>query len=179
MIGSGTRAERWAWLAIPIALVAVLAVLFTIGSLGARRAELKRIDVAEVLALADPAETYGSDEIELVGWYASLADDCVANPDDPVDATWLERACPLRLLLAEQPAIGATQAALEAIGLRLAAPSGEPFPPRSQATGWHLMLEALVVTGHFDDPASALCDPARTAVCRATFVVTDTHGLLH
>ena len=41
------------------------------------------------------------------------------------------------------------------------------------------MLEPLVVTGHFDDPAAAECQPAREARCRATFVVTEVDGLVH
>jgi hypothetical protein len=173
------RSERVAWIAVPIVLVIVLVVFLTVGSLGAPRAELERIDVAEVLSVTDPATTYGDAEIEIVGWYASLAEDCEAPPDEPIAVTWLDRTCPLRLLLAEQPATGAAQVALEAIGLRLAAPTGEPFPPRSEPGGWHLMLEPLVVTGHFDDPASADCALPRTARCRATFVVTEVDGLVH
>ena len=159
-----SRRERLAWLAIPLILFGMVVVFVTFGSLGERRAELERIAVSEVLAVADPVAAYGSSELQLVGWYANLADDCVAAPDEPADASWLERTCPLHLLLAEQPAAGATQAALEAIGLRLAAPTGEPFPPRARPDGWHLLLEQLVVTGHFEGN---------------TFVVTDTDGLVH
>jgi len=174
-----SRRERLAWVAIPITLIAMVVVFLTIGSLGDRRSELERIDVSEVLAAADPAEVYGSQELQLVGWYANLADDCVTHPGDRPDASWLERSCPLRLLLAEQPAAGAPQAALETIGLRLAAPTGEPFPPRAQPVGWQLLLEPLVVTGHFDDPAAADCDSTRAVRCRNTFVVADTDGLVH
>jgi hypothetical protein len=158
------RAERLAWLAIPLVLIGMLVLFLTVGSLGERRAELRRISVSEVLAAGDPAAAYGPSELQVVGWYANLADDCQPDPDQRPDATWLDRTCPLRLLLAEQPASGATQAALQTIGLRLAAPTGEPFPPRARPNGWHLLLEQLVVTGHFEGN---------------TFVVTDTDGLVH
>jgi len=173
------RRERLAWLAIPLTLTGMVLVFVTIGSLGEPRAEMERIDVAEVLALTEPAEVFGSQELQLVGWYANLADGCVAEDGEPADASWLERSCPLHLLVVEQPAAGATQGALEAIGLHLAAPTGEPFPPRAQLDGWHLLLEPLVVTGHFNDPAAADCDPTRAAICRNTFVVADTDGLVH
>jgi hypothetical protein len=158
------RTERLAWLAIPLVLIGMLVLFLTVGSLGERRAELRRIDVSEVLAARDPVVAYGSSELQVVGWYANLADDCQPDPDQRPDASWLDRTCPLHLLLAEQPANGATQAALETIGLRLAAPTGEPFPPRAQPNGWHLLLEQVVVTGHFDGN---------------TFVVSDTDGLVH
>jgi hypothetical protein len=173
------RSERGAWIAVPILLVIVIVAFLTVGSLGARRPELQRIDVADVLAVADPATVYGDAEIEVVGWYANLAEDCEDPPDEPLAVTWLDRTCPLRLLLAEQPASAAAQVALETIGLRLAASTGVPFPPRPEPGGWHLMLEPLVVTGHFDDPAAAACVPSRTARCRATFVVTEVDGLVH
>lgn len=174
-----SRRERLAWVAIPFTLFGLVAAFLTIGSLGEPRAELQRIDVGDVLAESDPAAKYGTQELQVVGWYANLTDDCISPPGEPSGATWLERTCPLRLLLAEQPAAGATQAALEAIGLRLAAPTGEPFPPRPQPNSWHLLLEQLVVTGHFDDPAASDCDAARATICRNTFVVTDTDGLVH
>lgn len=174
-----SRRERLAWVAIPLTLIGLVAAFLTIGSLGEPRAELQRIGVGDVLAESDPAAKYGAEELQLVGWYANLTDDCIAPRGEPASATWLERTCPLRLLLAEQPAEGAAQAALEAIGLRLSAPTGAPFPPRSQPNGWHLLLEQLVVTGHFDDPAAAGCDAALATICRNTFVVTDTDGLVH
>lgn len=173
------RGERLAWVAIPLTLIGLVAAFVTIGSLGEPRAELQRIDVRDVLATRDPAGTYGLQDLQLVGWYASLTDDCTAHPDQPRHPTWLERTCPLRILLSEQPAAGATQAALEGIGLRLAAPSGEPFPPRPQPRGWHLLLEELVVIGHFDDPAADECEAGLALTCRNTFVVTDTDGLVH
>jgi hypothetical protein len=41
------------------------------------------------------------------------------------------------------------------------------------------MMEPLVVTGHFVDPAAAACRPALEARCRATFVVIEVDGLVH
>jgi hypothetical protein len=179
MSGADRRRERAAWLAVPLLLVVVLVVFLGVGSLGDPRPEYLRIDVAEVLREPDPAVRWGSAEIEVVGWYANLDADCEAPADEPSDAGWLERTCPLRLLLAEQPAAGAEQAALGAIGLRLAAPTGEPFPPRPEPGGWHLMLEPLIVTGHFDDPESERCTDAARERCRSTFVVTGIDGLVH
>jgi hypothetical protein len=179
MSGPDRRRERVAWLAVPLALVVVLVIFIGVGSLGAPRPEFLRIDVAEVLAEPDPAARWGSTEIEVVGWYANLDDDCVTPSAESPAAGWLARTCPLRLLLAEQPAEGAEQAALEAIGLRLAAPTGEPFPPRPEPGGWHRMLEPLIVTGHFEAPEAASCEPAVRDRCRATFVVIEVDGLVH
>lgn len=171
--------ERLAWLALPLVMVGIVALMMVVGGLGERRAAPGLLDVADVLAVDDPAETYGSAELVVVGWYANLDGDCAPHVDDRPAPNWLERTCPLHLLLAEQPAVGATQAALEAIGLRLASPLGEPFPPRPRPDGWHLMLEPLAVTGHFDDPAAGDCAPERVNACRITFVVSDTEGLVH
>ncbi len=171
--------ERAAWIAVPVILVGILILLLAVGSLGEPRPEYQRIDVAEVLAADDPLATFGAEEIEVVGWYANLDADCVPPAEESPIAGWLERTCPLRLLLAEQPATGAPQVALEAIGLRLAAPTGEPFPPRPESGGWHLMLEPLIVTGHFDDPEADACSPAEVERCRGTFVVSEVDGLVH
>ena len=136
--------------------------------------------MAEVLAASDPVASFGRSEIRVVGWYANLEADCVAAADEPTAPTWLERSCPLRLLLAEQPAIGASQSALETIGLRLAAPTGEPFPPRPRPEGWHPHDGAPggdrpfrrsrrgAVPGRLSRPAA-----------RATFVVAEVDGLVH
>jgi hypothetical protein len=179
MTTTGPGAERLAWTAIPLALVGIVVLLFVIGGLADPRVTRDELDVADVLAVEDPAATYGSAELEIVGWYANLDADCLPHPDDRPAPNWLERTCPLHLLLAEQPAEGATQAALETIGLRLASPGGAPFPPRPQPGGWHLMLEQRIVTGHFDDPAALDCAPERVQDCRNTFVVSDTKGLVH
>ena len=171
--------ERLAWLAVPAILIGVLVLFLTVGRAGPPRAELQQVPVADVLAAADPAAEFGSEELQVVGWYANLDADCVPTTDTPPATTWLSQPCPLNLLLEEQPAPGASQDALEAIGLRLAAPTGEPFPPRPQPTGWNVMLEEMVATGHFDDPAAADCPTDQIDLCRATFVVTATDGLVH
>ena len=168
-----------AWLAVPAILVGLLLLFLTVGRAGPPRAELQQIAVADVLAAAHPAEAYGSTELQVVGWYANLDADCVPPAGTPLATTWLNQPCPVHLLLAEQPAPGASQAALEAIGLHLAARTREPFPPRSQPQGWNLMLEEMVATGHFDDPAATGCPAARIDQCRAIFVVTSTDGLVH
>ena len=171
--------ERLAWLAVPAVLLGLLLLFLTVGRTGPPRAELDQIAVADVLAVEDPAAHFGSEELQVVGWYANLDADCVPPADIPPATTWLDQPCPLNLLLNEQPAPGASQAALEGIGLRLAAPTGEPFPPRPRPAGWNVMLEEMVATGHFDDAAAEDCPSDRIDRCRATFVVTATDGLVH
>jgi hypothetical protein len=171
--------ERLAWLAVPAVLLGLLLLFLTVGRTGPPRAELDQIAVADVLAVEDPAAHFGSEELQVVGWYANLDADCVPPADTPPATTWLDQPCPLNLLLNEQPAPGASQAALEGIGLRLAAPTGEPFPPRPRPAGWNVMLEEMVATGHFDDAAAEDCPSDRIDRCRATFVVTATDGLVH
>ena len=62
--------------------------------------------------------------------------DCVGD-DGGSDATvaWLQRTCPLRVLVADQPSQDVTQAQLDAAGVRLAAPNGRPFPSRATPGG--------------------------------------------
>lgn len=152
--------------------------LLTVGSLGEPQPDVARIGVAEVLAHTAPAEEYGREELHVSGWYASLDGDCVPEAGGGVDATWLERTCPLRVLLPEQPPPSVSQAALLAGGLRLTAPTGAVFPSRARPEGPNLQLQQLVFVGHFDDPAAADCAPALRERCRNTFVVTDYDGLL-
>lgn len=152
--------------------------LLTVGSLGEPQPDVARIGVAEVLAHAAPADHYGSEELHVSGWYASLEGDCVAEDGGRSIATWLERTCPLRVLWPEQPAATITQEQLIAGGLRLTAPTGAVFPSRARPEGPNLQLQQLVFVGHFDDAAAAECDPALRERCRNTFVVTDYDGLL-
>jgi hypothetical protein len=72
-----------------------------------------------------------------------------------------------------QPSETVGQAELEANGLRLGAPTGEPFPSRALPGGPNLRLGQLVFVGHFDDPAAATCLPELKDRCRRTFVVRD------
>ncbi len=168
---------------IGVALVAGLGafvfVMLVVGSLGEPRPELTEYPVGEILALEDPAARHGSAELRIVGWYAELAGDCVGD-DGGVDASvaWLQRDCPLRVLLRQQPSEDVTQAALERDGLRLAAPDGRPFPSRAQPGGANLRLQQLIFNGHFDDAAAESCVPDRVSRCVNTFVVSAYDGLL-
>jgi hypothetical protein len=165
---------------IGVALVAGLgALVFLMLVVGEPRPELTEYPVGEILAQPDPAVRHGSAELRIVGWYAELAGDCIGD-DGGADASvaWLQRDCPLRVLLSEQPAEDVTQAELVRDGLRLAAPSGKPFPSRAQPGGANLRLQQLIFTGHFDDAAAASCVPDRVDRCRNTFVVSTYDGLL-
>jgi len=169
---------------IGVALVAALGAfvffMLVVGSLGGVRPDLTEYPVGEILALADPAARHGEAELRIVGWYAELKGDCVGD-DGGVDASvaWLQRDCPLRVLLPEQPGEDVTQAELERDGLRLAAPNGQPFPPRAIPGGANLQGQQLIFTGHFTDPAADRCVPDRLERCRETFVVSTYDGQLH
>ena len=163
---------------IGVALVAALgALVFGLlvpGSLGGPRAEVDPLTVEEALAGGDPAATWRGDELHITGWYAELDGDCEGD-DGGGDATvaWLQRDCPLRVLLREQPANDVTQAELLRDGLRLAAPQGSAFPSRAEPAGPNLRGQQLVFVGHFADAAAASCVPDRVERCETTFVVTD------
>ena len=161
------------------ALGGLVFVMLVVGAIGEPRPELTEYPVGEILAQHDPAVRHGSAELRIVGWYAELAGDCIGD-DGGADATvaWLQRDCPLRVLLSEQPAADVTQAELQRDGLRLAAPDGRPFPSRAQPGGVNLRLQQLIFTGHFQDPAAASCIPDRVDQCRDTFVVRTYDGLL-
>jgi hypothetical protein len=168
---------------IGVALVAglglVVFLMLVLGSLGDVRPDLIEYPVGEILAEPNAAVHHGVAELRIVGWYAALDGDCVGDSGG-ADATaaWLQRDCPLRVLLPSQPAEGVTQADLERDGLRLAAPNGQPFPPRAIPGGANLQGQQLIFTGHFADPASQRCVPDRLARCRETFVVSTYDGLL-
>ncbi|MEP7040289.1 MAG: hypothetical protein ABI864_01820 [Chloroflexota bacterium] len=168
---------------IGLALVAGLGLfvflMLVVGSLGDVRPELTEYPVGEILSQQDPAKGHGDAELRIVGWYAELSGDCVGD-DGGVDASvaWLQRDCPLRVLLSAQPAEDVTQADLERAGLRLAAPDGRPFPSRAEPGGPNLRLQQLIFTGHFDDGAAASCVPDRVDRCRNTFRVSGYDGLL-
>lgn len=162
-----------------VALGAFVFFMLTVGSLGRPRPDLSRIGVEDVLAGDPPAERFGSDEVLISGWYAELDADCSeAAPDAAGPAAWLERTCPLRVLMPYQPAETVTQVELQANGLRLASETGAAFPSRARPEGPNLRLQQLVFVGSFDDPAAAHCSPERMALCRNTLVVTDYDGLI-
>ena len=172
-----SRDQRLAVLGL-VALGAFVFGLLVLGSIGQVRPELTRITVAEVLAGQAPATRYRSAELRIVGWYAELSGDCTGDSGGAdASVAWLQRDCPLRVLLPEQPTEQVTQAELER-GLRLAAPRGGPFPSRAEPGGPNLRLQQLVFVGHFNDPASDRCVPERANRCRNTFVVSDYTGLV-
>ena len=161
-------------LGIVVALGAFVAVMIVIGSMGGTRPDVDPRTVEEALAGGDPAGRWGSDELHVSGWYAELDADCVGDDGgaDP-SVAWLQRECPLRVLMQEQPTEDVTQQQLVREGLRLAAPLGNRFPSRAEPSGPNLRGQQLVFVGHFDDAAAAACTPERVQRCRETFVVTD------
>jgi hypothetical protein len=166
-------------IAVLVALGAFVFALLVFGSGGGPRPEVDALTVEEVLGSGPPADRWGSDELHVAGWYAELHADCEGDTGgaDPAVA-WLQRDCPLRVLMPEQPAPNVTQAELERDGLRLAAPIGGPFPARAEATGPNLRLQQLVFVGHFADEAATSCVPERVERCRNTFVVSDYDGFV-
>jgi hypothetical protein len=168
-----SREVRLGVLAV-IGLGAFVLVMLLVGSIGAPRGDVVPLTVTEVLAGGDPAARYGNRELTVVGWYAELDADCEGD-DGGADASvaWLQRDCPLRVLLPAQPAEDVTQAELLRGGLRLAAPLGNEFPSRAEPGGPNLRGQQLVYVGHFDDPAAQACVPERIERCRNTFVATD------
>jgi hypothetical protein len=167
---------------IGVALVSGLGALIfgllVFGSLGGVDPALRPIPVGEVLAVYEPHTRYGAAELRIVGWYAELAGDCVGDSGGAdASVAWLQRECPLRVLMSGSNG-PFDLFTLELYGLRLAAPTGRPFPPRAGPGGPNLQHEQLVFVGHFDDPAAAGCIPERFLRCRDTFVVTDYVGLL-
>lgn len=165
-----TRDLRLGVLAV-VGLGAFVAAMLFFGSLGDPRPEVDPLSVEEALAGADQ---WGSQELHVTGWYAELDADCEGDSGgvDP-DVAWLQRDCPLRVLVPDQPATDVTQEELLRDGLRLAAPLGNAFPSRAEPTGPNLRGQQLVFVGHFADPAAATCVPDRVERCRNTLVVND------
>lgn len=166
--------ETRRWVAAVIGLAAFVTFVIVVGSLGQPRSEVDPLSVEEALAGGDPAGRWGSRELHVVGWYAELAADC-AGDDGGADpgVAWLQRECPLRVLLPAQPRPDVSQAELLRDGLRLAAPIANVFPARAEPGGANLRGQQLVYVGHFDDPAAERCVPERADACRRTFVATD------
>jgi hypothetical protein len=160
--------------ALVVGLGIFVAFLLVVGSIGGTRPDVDPLSVEEALAGGDPAGRWGSEEMAIAGWYAELDVDCIGDTGgaDP-SVAWLQRDCPLRVLMPSQPSADVTQDELLAAGLRLAAPLGNVFPSRADPTGPNLRGQQLVFVGHFDDPVAASCVPERVEQCRATFVVSD------
>ena len=170
-----TREVRLGILALA-ALGALVYGLLVVGSLGGTRPGVDPLTGEEVLA--SPG-AWGSRELHVTGWYAELDADCAGDDGGADDSVaWLQRDCPLRVLLPAQPSADVTQDELERDGLRLAAPQGRPFPSRAEPGGPNLRGQQLVFVGHFDDPAAEGCVPERVERCRATLVVSDYEELV-
>lgn len=167
-----SEARRWG--AALAALVVFVVVMLVVGNLGAPRPEVDPYTVEELLAQGEPANRFGDEELHIVGWYAELEADCEGDDGgaDP-SVAWLQRDCPLRVLMPSQPAPDVTQAELLASGIRLAAPLGNVFPSRAEPSGPNLRGQQLVFVGAFDHENVASCVPDRREQCRNTFVVTD------
>ena len=168
-----TREVRLGVLAVA-ALGALVFFLLVVGSLGETRPEVDPLTVQEVLADGPPADRWGSDELHVAGWYAELDADC-SGDSGGADSTvaWLQRDCPLRVLMREQPAADVSQEELLRDGLRLAAPQGRAFPSRADPGGPNLRGQQLVFVGRFADPAADSCVPEQVERCSNTLVVTD------
>ena len=161
------------------ALGAFVFMFIVVGSLGGTRPEVDPLTVAEALAGGTPADEWGSSELHVKGWYAELDADCAGDDGGPdASVAWLQRDCPLRVLLPAQPSEDVTQDELLRDGLRLAAPQGRAFPSRSVPTGPNLRGQQLVFVGHFADPVSASCVPERLDRCQNTLVVSDYEELV-
>ena len=121
--------------AVVAALGAFIFFLMVVGSGGGTRPEIDPLSVQDVLSGGPPANRYGSEELHISGWYAELAADCEGD-DGGADASvaWLQRDCPLRVLLPEQPDEDVTQAELVAQGIRLAATPSRRVPTRRDPT---------------------------------------------
>jgi len=156
------------------ALGAFVLFMIVVGSLGGARPDVDPLSVEEALAGGQPAERWGSEELHIVGWYAELDADCRGDDGGADEAVaWLQRDCPLRILMPSQPAADVTQEELLRDGIRLTAPLGNVFPSRARPEGPNLRGQPLVFVGHFADTTAASCVPEREERCRHTFVVTD------
>ena len=162
-----------------VALGLFVAFIITIGAIGPPRQEVVPLSVTEALAGGAPADRWGNSELHVTGWYAELDADCTGD-DGGIDTAvnWLQRECPLRVLLPFQPEPDVTQDELLRDGILLAAPLGRAFPSRAEPTGPNLRGGQLVFAGHFDDGAASGCLPERLDRCRNTLVVDDYDELI-
>lgn len=179
----GTRIgrERLVWTAVVVGVGLLVFGLMIVNSFLPTRPELQLVTVDDVLGSSvPPAQRFGTNEIRLVGWFVTVADGCQGDHGGAdASVAWLQRDCPLRVLLADQPAPDVSQQALEDRGIRLSSPTGEAFPPPTKIGTGTAGMEQLVFVGHFDDAATARCIPERADRCRNTFVATDYEPLIH
>ena len=177
---AGPTRERWIWTGVVVGVGVLIFGLLVFGGAGGVRPDLQQVQVSDVLTSRNgPAVRFGSHEIRIVGWFVQVTSGCRGDTGgaDP-SVRWLQAECPVRVLLPSQPDPAATQADLLRDGLRLAATTGQPFPPQTAAGAGTAGLEQLVFDGHFDDPVAASCQPDRVERCRNTFVVSGYEGLI-
>lgn len=176
--GGVSREARLGALAVA-ALGAFVFLMLIVGSIGPPRPEVDPLSVEAALGGGAPADEWGNDELYVSGWYAELDADCVGDDGGADDSVaWLQRDCPLRVLMSEQPADDVSQEELLRDGVRISAPTDAVFPSRAEPNGPNLRMQQLVFIGHFDDPASDACVPERIERCRNTLVVTDYDELI-
>jgi len=168
-----TRELRLAVLGV-VGLGAFVVIMIFVGSIGGARPDVDPLSVTEALADGRAADRWGDAEVHVSGWYAELDGDCIGDGGG-ADATvnWLQRDCPLRVLMPAQPTEDVSQEELLRDGLVLAAPLGNAFPSRATPDGPNLRGGQLVFVGHFDDTAAERCVPERVEGCRNTLVVND------
>ena len=172
--------ERLLWTGAIAGVALIVFGLMVVSSFLPTRPDLQRLTVDQVLTGTAPVDRFGSHEVRVAGWYAALSGARCRGDSGGADTSvgWLQAQCPLRVLLAERPSNDVTQAQLLARGLRLSAPTGDPFPPPTAIGSGTAGMEELVFVGHFGDAASSRCLPERAEECRNTFVVTDYSGLI-
>jgi hypothetical protein len=177
---AGPTRERWIWTAVVVGIGALIFGVLLVSWIGGAPQGPQQVGVADVLSSGTaPSARFDSHQIQIAGWYAAATTGC-SGDDGGADSSvsWLQRTCPVRVLLAQEPAGPVTAAQLLRDGLRLAAPNGEPFPPPAPTGSGTAGQEQLVFTGHFDDAAAAKCVPDREDQCRNTFVVSGYTGLI-
>ena len=176
----GPTRERWIWTGVVVGIGVLIFGALLVSWLGGAPQGPQQVGVADVLgSRTAPSARFDSHEILISGWYAAVTTGCTGDTGgaDPA-VSWLQRSCPVRVLLAQEPSGPVTAAQLRRDGLRLAALTGQPFPPQAATGSGTAGLEQLVFSGHFDDTASSKCIPGREDQCRNTFVVSGYTGLI-
>lgn len=173
--------ERLLWTAVVVGVGLLVFALMVVSSFLPTRPDLQRVSVDDVLTSGTaPAERFGDHELRLVGWFVTVDKACQGDTGGAdASVAWLQRDCPLRVVLADRPTPGMSQQQLEAQGIRLSSPTGEAFPPATPIGSGTAAMEQLVFVGHFDDPTAADCVPEREDRCRNTFVASDYDPLVY
>ena len=173
--------ERLLWTGVVVGVGLLVFALMVVSSFLPTRPDLQRVTVDDLLTSQTPPDVrFGDHELRVVGWFVTLDEGCQGDTGGAdASVAWLQRDCPLRVLLAERPTPGMTQQQLEAQGIRLSSPTGEAFPPATPIGSGTAAMEQLVFVGHFDDPAAAACVPERADRCRNTFAASDYDPLIY